>query len=142
MPPKITDEMVLGFIEHIRSLQNPIQILLVDDNASDLESVCELLNLFGDRTKVTSCNGGLKALEEMRKARFDLVLLDVRMPGMDGVGVIRQKLLENLTQPVALMTGLSNGPLVEECVRLGAVIHIRKPIRLIDLKNLFAILKL
>lgn len=60
-----------------------INILVVDDNPANRKLVCEFLRPLGPN--VTSVESGLEALDAVSRQRFDLILMDVQMPGMDGM---------------------------------------------------------
>lgn len=135
-------DVVMAFIEHVKGLTSPVNILLVDDNPHDLIAVSHLLSKCGDKLFIHEAENGVQALEKMRNQPFNLVLLDVRMPGMDGVSVMKAMVAENIRYPVALMTGLHNGPLVEQCLKIGAFIHIQKPVTIEHLREIFKLLKI
>lgn len=64
------------------------QVLAVDDNASNLKLICSFLNDLG--AEVTAVNSGEKAVAEAAKTNFDLILMDIRMPGIDGIEATKQ----------------------------------------------------
>lgn len=66
----------------------PCQVLAVDDNASNLKLICSFLNDLG--AEVTAVSSGEKAVAEAKKTNFDLILMDIRMPGMDGMEATKQ----------------------------------------------------
>ncbi len=59
------------------------KILVVDDNADYCEGIVDFLEMEG--FDAIAVHDGYKALETIKKERFDMVLMDIRMPGMDGV---------------------------------------------------------
>ncbi len=102
------------------------RVLIVDDE----EIVClsYLRSLTGPHCDVEVAWNGAEALLAMERRRFDLVLLDLRMPGMDGMTVlmtIKQKWPE--TQ-VVVITGYPNIETAKEAVRLGAHGYLAKPV--------------
>jgi DNA-binding NtrC family response regulator len=102
------------------------KVLIVDDE----EIVCLsfLRSLTGAHCSVEIAWNGAEALLAMEQHRFDLVLLDLRMPGMDGMTVlktIKQKWPE--TQ-VVVITGYPNVETAKEAVRLGAYGYLAKPV--------------
>lgn len=78
------------------------RILLVEDEAA-LRSTLKL-NFEMDRYAVTTAVSGPEALERMRGARFDLVVMDVMLPGLDGYTVVETIRLEGDTTPVLFLT--------------------------------------
>lgn len=107
-------------------LCKPSRLLVVDDQ----EGIAELIEkaLEGYHCEITSVGDGESAIRELRSGKFDLVFLDIVLPGMNGIEVLRE--LKRLTPetPVVLMTGYFNGQLLDEASRLGVVSFIRKPI--------------
>ncbi len=101
------------------------RILIVDDE----ESVCEVLSvvLRRDGHEVETFTDPRRALEHYREARFDLVLHDVRMPGMDGITLLREIKRHEPTATVLIMTAFSTWQSAVEAMRLGAFDFIRKP---------------
>jgi CheY-like chemotaxis protein len=98
-------------------------LLLVDDEPGMLETLDEILTAAG--YAVTAVNSGDLALEEIRTGAYDLVLMDIRMPGRDGVAVVVESGAP--PPPVVLMTAYA----VEErlAVARAARVHavVQKP---------------
>ncbi|RLU03650.1 MAG: response regulator [Ketobacter sp.] len=65
-----------------------LNIIAVDDNPANLKLLCALLEDL--KVSVTSCDSGIKALQQMEQRTFDLVLMDIQMPVMDGVETARR----------------------------------------------------
>lgn len=83
----------------------PREVLCVDDNPRNLYVLSGLLRAAGHRA--TECASGFEALELLRKRKFDVVLLDMVMPGMDGLDVLarlREEEGPNLATPVIACT--------------------------------------
>jgi DNA-binding response OmpR family regulator len=101
------------------------RILVVDDEAPVREVLTEYFATEG--YAVESADGGHEALTAIRGGRADLVLLDVRMPGLDGVQVLRRirELDENV--PVIMVTANEDVGLAKETLRLGAFDYVAKP---------------
>ena len=103
-------------------------VLLVDDE-SDIRSIVELsLTAVGDWTVVTAVSGP-EALEQLEREVPDLILLDVMMPGMDGMttlGKIRAR-GDCASVPVIFMTAKVQKHEVERYLQLGAVGVLPKP---------------
>ena len=66
----------------------PLRVIAVDDNAANLKLLSALLEDLG--VKVTACDSGIKALQHIEQREFDLVLMDIQMPVMDGVEAARR----------------------------------------------------
>ncbi|AUM11781.1 response regulator [Ketobacter alkanivorans] len=65
-----------------------LRIIAVDDNAANLKLLCALLEDLD--VSVTACDSGIKALQQFEQREFDLVLMDIQMPVMDGVETARR----------------------------------------------------
>lgn len=103
-------------------------ILLVDDSAANVDVMCDILN---QTYTLRIAIGGEDAIAIANQAeKPDLILLDVRMPGMDGFEVCRRLKQNPQTShiPVIFVTGLSRAPDEEEGLKLGAVDYITKPV--------------
>jgi CheY-like chemotaxis protein len=82
------------------------QILLVDDNKLGLSARKALLEEQGYR--VTTAASGEAALELFRRVRFDLVITDFKMPGMNGIELIRAIRTERPAVPIVLISGYTD----------------------------------
>lgn len=102
-----------------------MRILIVDDENSLLMTLAANLELEG--YEVVCANGGERALEEIRRERFDLVLSDVRMPGMNGVELFRKIRAVDPALPVILMTAFSVEALIQEAIAEGVFAVLPKP---------------
>ncbi|HEV8676341.1 MAG TPA: response regulator transcription factor [Methylomirabilota bacterium] len=96
-----------------------ISLLLADDHPLILQG---LQNLFGrepDFTVVGQCRTGDEALDGLRRHWPDILLLDLRMPGTDGLAVLRQMKEEKMATRVVLLTAALDEEDVLEAMRLG-----------------------
>jgi len=101
------------------------KILLVDDESHIRKYVGLLLKQLGSPTIIEAANGR-EALDLYRQERPDLVLLDVNMPGLDGLATLRA-LRELDPEVVAIMlTSLASRQTIEGAADLGACLYIRK----------------
>jgi len=119
----------------------PFRVLVVDDEAVIRELVRGMLD--GDGVEVHCARDGETALRDVREFRPDLVLLDLVLPGMDGVTVCR--LLKgdpSLTRvPVHALTARAKPAVCEAACRAGAESVIAKPFRGQDLIDLVSSLR-
>jgi signal transduction histidine kinase/CheY-like chemotaxis protein/ligand-binding sensor domain-containing protein len=124
----------------LREARRGLRILLAEDNVVNQVLVCRLLEKHGH--SVVVANNGRKALEELEKEKFDLVLMDVSMPEMDGyeaVAAIRAK--EGAAQthvPIIAMTAHAMKGDRERCLAAGMDAYVSKPVQP---KELFEIIK-
>ncbi|MBI5512958.1 MAG: response regulator [Deltaproteobacteria bacterium] len=112
------------------------RVLVVDDEPNVVETISAVLRRKGHR--VSNAADGAEALAQVQAERFDLVLMDVRMPGMDGVSALQQ--MRALPDPprVVLMTAWSAPHLLEQACQAGAVDVIPKPL---DLPRLLGLIE-
>lgn len=106
-------------------------ILLVDDEAEFVESLAERLRLRGFDIIVAS--DGTGALAQLQAHRFQGVVLDVMMPGMDGLEVLRE--IKKLDDPpeVILLTGHARTEAALEGIQQGAFDYLIKPVDIDEL---------
>lgn len=107
-------------------------ILVVDDEIDFLETIVKRLQKRNINT--IGVETGEKAIETMKERLFDVVLLDVKMPGgMDGIETLREiKKIQPLVE-VILLTGHASVETSIEGMKLGAFDYLLKPIKLEDL---------
>jgi EAL domain-containing protein (putative c-di-GMP-specific phosphodiesterase class I) len=104
------------------------RILLVDDEASLLATSSEILRDAG--FSVTACTNGREAMEALSEGGFDAVISDIRMPGLDGIGVLRAVREHDADLPVVLTTGEPSLEGVSEALDYGALHYLIKPVAL------------
>lgn len=107
---------------------NSITLLLVDDNPANLAVLYDHLQTQGYRVLVT--DNGIDAVEQVNDVRPDLVLLDVRMPGMDGYETCRaiKSNKENANLPIMFLSALSDLDDRLKGFEAGAVDYVTKPL--------------
>jgi CheY-like chemotaxis protein len=119
-----------------RSEQSTPLVLLVDDERA-IRAICRV-NLEADGLEVLEAADGAEALDEIRRERPSLVLLDVMMPGIDGWGVAEQLAADAETRDIPVVF-LSARAAREDRVRaqaLGAVGYVVKPFDPLELAGL------
>ena len=105
------------------------RILIVDDLAVNRELISVMLNLFG-HTLTEACNGQ-EAVEAALRTPFDLILMDLNMPGMDGLAATRAIRADsdlNRDTPIVALSANAMASHVADCVAAGMNDHIAKPI--------------
>ena len=103
-------------------------ILLIDDETIALANLSHVLEKEG--YAVTACNDGESGLRAMRSTEFDLVLTDLRMPGIDGMDVLRHTHELYPEVPVIMITGHATLDSAVDAMKAGAFHYIAKPFRL------------
>lgn len=110
----------------------PTRILLVDDEKDFVEMLSMRLAEEGD--KITPAYDGRQCLETLEKETFDIVILDIKMPGMDGIQTLKKiKALHPLVE-VILLTGHGSAETAVEGMKLGAFDYLLKPADFEDLE--------
>jgi len=104
----------------------PARILLVDDDRAFRISTAELLRQDGH--EVATAAGGREAGERMAEDRVDLLLLDVRMPRIGGLGVLEALRLRGERVPVLMISGFGTIQTAVEALQLGADDFLTKPV--------------
>lgn len=113
---------------------NTISILLVEDNKLNQKLAGKILHDFGFR--ITVADNGKLAVDKLKKTQFDLVLMDMQMPEMNGYDAtmaIRRELKSNV--PIIAMTAHAMTSEKERCLQLGMNDYISKPFKKDDLYN-------
>jgi phosphoserine phosphatase RsbU/P len=103
-------------------------LLVVDDNADNRDLLSRRLARFG-YTNVATATNGREALLQLRAKPFDLVLLDIMMPDMNGYEVLEHLKASNELHdlPVIMISALDEIASVVKCIELGAVDYLPKP---------------
>jgi GAF domain-containing protein/DNA-binding response OmpR family regulator len=127
------EEPVKAVLDMEFASKHPLRILLAEDNAVNQKLALRLLEQMGYRADVAS--NGLEAIESVERQTYDVVLMDVQMPEMDGLDATRAiRKLEDLVQPriVAMTANAMQGDR-EMCLAAGMDDYISKPIRVLEL---------
>lgn len=119
---------------HFGALGEGGELLVVDDDPANLDLLSRRLTRQG--YEVTTAGGGQEALDLLDQQEFDLVILDMLMPGINGLQVLRQLKSdpERRAIPVMMISALDSTDRVVECIALGAEDYIFKPFNPILLK--------
>jgi response regulator RpfG family c-di-GMP phosphodiesterase len=103
---------------------NTGNILIIDDELSPRESMRMVLK---DQYNVVTASGGAEGLEYMENKPVDLVVLDIMMPGMDGITALREIKKRYPATEVILLTAYASIKTAKSAVRLGAFDYLTKP---------------
>jgi DNA-binding NtrC family response regulator len=109
-------------LEEIRMEKN---ILVVDDEKNIRTTLQQVLAASG--YKVETGVNGEDGLSRLAESHFDIVLLDMKLPGIDGIEVLRQMRHKAVDTPVVMITAYGTVESAVEAMKLGAVDYIRKP---------------
>lgn len=128
------------WVEKYRS--TPSRLLIVDDLDGIADSIKMALKGY-DCTFDVAYTGEI-ASSFLRAYKYDLVFLDIGLPGKSGIDVLREIKDESPETPVVMMTGLFDGQLIEQASRLGIVSLMKKPTDFTPafIKELFQLFKI
>jgi len=116
----------------VKETGSKTKILVVEDEKA-MRNLLET-ELSRSGYKVTAAVDGMEGLTKFSEEAFNVVLLDVKMPGMNGVEVLRQmRNLSNLPE-IIMFTGHGEIETAVECIKLGAYDYITKPVKLDELE--------
>lgn len=107
------------------------KILLVDDEVVFTTNMSRLLDNRGYRSKAV--NSGAEAIRELENADFDVVVLDLKMPGMDGLATLKEIKKLGLFVQTLILTGHGSIDSALEAVKLGAYDYLTKPCEIDEL---------
>jgi two-component system OmpR family response regulator len=107
------------------------RVLIVDDEGELVSALEARLTLRG--FQASGVTTGVEALERVATGAYDVVLLDVKMPGLGGLEVIRTIKTEHPNVQVVLLTGHGSARDADEGMRLGAFDYLMKPVTIGDL---------
>lgn len=105
-----------------------LRILIVDDEEELVSALEERLNLRG--FQASGVTTGTQALEYLAERPCDVVLLDVKMPGLGGLEVIRRIKQEHPGLEVILLTGHGSAQDADRGMQLGAFDYVMKPVKI------------
>jgi two-component system response regulator (stage 0 sporulation protein F) len=112
---------------------NPKKVLVVDDQFGIRILIKEVFSK--DDVTVFQAANGKQALEIISKEDPDLILLDMKMPGMDGLELLRRLQLVSCRAKVIMMTAYGELDMLDEATKLGALAHFTKPFDIEELRS-------
>lgn len=107
------------------------RVLIVDDEVDFVETIVKRLKDRG--LEVIGATSGREALDMMDGNEFDVAVLDVKMPGMDGIETLREMKKKNPMMEVIMLTGHGSVESGIQGLQLGAYNYVMKPVPLNDL---------
>ena len=114
-----------------------MKILIVDDERAIRNSLKEIFEMEG--YEVETAENGASACEMAEKEKYDAMLCDIRMPGMDGIEVLTKLISDGVETPIIMISGHADITTAVECIKKGAFDFIEKPLDLnrilITIKN-------
>jgi DNA-binding NtrC family response regulator len=113
---------------------NPIQVLVVEDDAEFRGCVVRCLAQAGYQTQ--EAGTGEQALELLRQQQFDVIVLDMILPGVTGLALLQRFREMRVTSEVVMLTGQASVETAVEAMKLGAFDYLRKPASLRELERI------
>jgi DNA-binding NtrC family response regulator len=107
------------------------KILLVDDEIIFTENMAKLLTSRG--YLVTTVNNGESAIRKLEEKDFDVVVLDLKMPGMDGITTLKEIKKLGLFTETLILTGHGSVDTALEAIKIGAYDYLAKPCEIDEL---------
>ena len=108
------------------------QVLIIDDDSGMRSTLSDILEDTG--YKVTGYGSGKQALDWVKKKPFDVVVVDIKLPDMDGMELLEQIKLINPESAVIMMTGYASVETAIEAMKEGAYAYLIKPFNMNELK--------
>ena len=108
--------------------KDKINLLIVDDEEQFLDSIRQSLEVRD--FNVVTVNRGEKALAEARSQPFDIALVDLKMPGIDGEETLKALKAEHKVMEVVILTGHGTIDSAAACIQSGAYSYLQKPCEL------------
>jgi two-component system, NtrC family, response regulator HydG len=114
--------------KHLAKTNHEVSVLIVDDNTSLLTTTALILKHEG--YNVETARDGREAVSLIKDRRFDIILMDIKMPGENGVTILKKIKRQKYSASVILMTAYSSPPLIKEGLKSGAIDVLFKPLPL------------
>jgi DNA-binding NarL/FixJ family response regulator len=103
-----------------------IRIFIADDHAIVRSGVKQILATAGDIAVVGEASNGAEVLDRCRKVDFDVLLLDMAMPGMSSIDLIRRLRIDSATLPILILSMYNEGQIVTRALKAGASGYVTK----------------
>ena len=116
--------------------EKQIKLLIVDDDEKFLRTTAERLGI--KNFDVTTATEGIQAIKAAKRGKFDVAILDLKMPGMDGMELLKSLKKKHKFLEIVILTGYSSIDSAVEAGKLGAYGYLEKPYKF---GNLLEILK-
>src|SRR5262245_50976203 len=116
-----------------------IRVLYAEDDLSDLDLTRAHFQLNAPDLELDVVNTGLRCLGRLQEGKYDVLLLDNRLPDMDGIEVLRELSAKDVRMPVVMVTAVGDEELVVQVLRLGASDYVPKQGNYVE--NLPAVLR-
>ena len=109
------------------------KVLLVDDEQDFLETLSSRLEMRG--LKVSAVTSGEQAIAEAKEQEYDAIVVDLSMPGIDGLETLKRIKADNPNAEIIMLTGHGSVASGVEAMKLGAGDFLQKPVELSELMS-------
>jgi signal transduction histidine kinase len=104
-----------------------VKLFIIDDSATDREILTELFHSVEEfDINIKTASTGMQALKELEKERFDIIVLDYNMPGMNGLDFMKKLTSKDIDTPVIMVTGGDDRKTAVEALRSGVYDYVTK----------------
>ncbi len=112
-------------------------ILVVDDSALMRRAICDIINTSNEYEATDTCRDGLEAYEKIKSRSYDAVLLDINMPKMNGLELLKKLQKENIRATVVIVSSLAkdDAAITIQAMEHGAIDFLTKPENIIEAKG-------
>lgn len=112
-----------------------INIVVVDDQHLVLAGICAILALNPEFSIKSQISDSTEVMDVLNEQKPDILLLDIRMPKVDGLQILQAMNEQNISVPTIVLTTFDEHELVLQCLQLGAMGYLRKDISLDELSS-------
>jgi len=109
------------------------EIVVVDDDRGILESFDAML---GDDYPLVTLDNGAEAIEYVKSHRPRLIFLDIKMPGMSGIEVLKRLRQDEVEAEVVIVTATTQSHYEQEAEELGITAYLKKPFEIDDVEDI------
>ncbi len=110
-----------------------VRSLVVDDDPASVALLTEVLR--GQGAQVASANSKAQAMEKVTSQEFDIIFLDIIMPGGSGIETIAEFKRMDLAAAVVIVTGIHDTNMIQEAMDYGPLTLIRKPVQISQVRD-------
>jgi DNA-binding NarL/FixJ family response regulator len=114
---------------------SPIRVLIVDDHPAIREGLQRMLTADPGIQVIGGCSNGEDAVDQIKESKPDMVLMDIRLPGMSGIETVRQLRIHHPTLNIVMLTAFEDEKYVVEAIQAGANGYLIKDIAPEDLRR-------
>ncbi|MEJ2680615.1 MAG: ATP-binding protein, partial [Gammaproteobacteria bacterium] len=122
--------------DEINNTSHVLNILLVEDNKTNQMVISRLISKSGHHSVLA--DNGVDCLKKVKQCHFDLILMDIMMPEMDGIQATQElrKIYSKDTLPILALSANTETDNIEKCMEAGMNEYLHKPIRIHELKSI------